>query len=75
MSLAEEVHEDMQRRAHAVNGTDHSVLAGRLERDVKQFCTLQAMHHAVECALDSLNRVGDEVLAAERDVFNLVRAS
>jgi hypothetical protein len=74
MSLADQMHEDMQRQAHAVNGTDHLVLVARLERDVKQFCTLQAMHHAVECALDSLTRAGDEVLAAEMDVLNLVRA-
>ena len=72
MSLAEDVQEDLQRRANAV-GSDEAELVSRLERDVKQLCTLQAMHHAVECAQGTLQRTAQQLKETQRNVTSMVR--
>jgi hypothetical protein len=73
MALADEVHEGMQRDARTGHGSDHVVLVERLERQLKQFCTLQAWHHALECAMESLRSAADGLLTAELEVSTLVR--
>jgi hypothetical protein len=65
IALAAGLKPDLASLAQGVHGTDETTLARRLEHDVDNFCTLQAVHHAVQYARDELERAGGLLLKAE----------
>jgi hypothetical protein len=65
IALAAGLKPDLASLAQGVHGTDEATLARRLEHDVDNFCTLQAVHHAVQYARDELERAGGLLLKAE----------